>query len=156
MKNIISLLIVLLLILESKAQNVDFTTYSKNTMTGIKYGAISTSGDTLLRADYDQIYKFNGKYFIVRKGNYSGIVDTNGKVIIPLKYGALTNIVDGRLFVGSGGKYALADATNKLLTGYLYDNVWSFSEGIAKVKIGDYFGYINKSGITIIPFDSRV
>lgn len=44
----------------------------------------------------------------------------------------------------------IEDKTNKVVVPLKYDRVWSFSEGVAKVKLNDKYGFIDKTGKEII------
>jgi len=43
-------------------------------------------------------------------------------------------------------KYGYIDKTGKIVIEPKFDNAWSFSEGLARVKIDDKDGYIDKTG----------
>ena len=49
------------------------------------------------------------------------------------------------------GKFGFINKEGKEVTSLKYDYAWSFSEGLAAVKLNDKFGFINKAGKEVIP-----
>ena len=48
------------------------------------------------------------------------------------------------------GKEGYIDKTGKIVINPQFDEAWTFSEGLAKVKIGNKLGYIDKTGKYVI------
>lgn len=110
------------------------------------------TGKVILKAEYDDIVSINEKYVRVIKNKKWGIVDTLGKVIIPLNYLKCSNMFEGRIFLtNSAEKIALANSAGLSLTKFIFDGYRHFKDGLAEVKQGNQYGFINKQGITIIP-----
>ncbi len=55
--------------------------------------------------------------------------------------------------LGEGAKYGYISRSLRLEIALLYDNAMDFSDGMAAVKKGGKWGYINERGVTAIPFD---
>lgn len=55
--------------------------------------------------------------------------------------------------LGNGAKYGYISRSLRLEIALLYDNAMDFSDGMAAVKKGGKWGYINERGVTVIPFD---
>lgn len=49
------------------------------------------------------------------------------------------------------GKWGFVDKHNKVIVPAIYDNVWSFKEGMASVSIGDKTGFVDITGSLVIP-----
>ena len=49
-----------------------------------------------------------------------------------------------------GDKWGYLDKTGKVTIPPLYDCTWDFSEGLARVQIGETWGFIDKTGAMII------
>lgn len=52
-----------------------------------------------------------------------------------------------------GAKYGYVSQSLKLEIALIYENAMDFSDGMAAVKKDGKWGYINKNGVTVIPFD---
>lgn len=52
-----------------------------------------------------------------------------------------------------GAKYGYVSHILRLEIALMYENAMDFSEGLAAVKKGGKWGYINESGVTVIPFE---
>lgn len=55
--------------------------------------------------------------------------------------------------LGEGAKYGYIGRSLKLEIALIYENAMDFSEGMAAVKKDGKWGYINESGVTVIPFE---
>lgn len=110
------------------------------------------TGKVILKAEYDDIVSINEKYVRVIKNKKWGILDTLGKVVIPVSYLKCSNMFEGRIFLtNSVEKIALANSAGLSLTKFIFDGYRHFKDGLAEVKQGNQYGFINKQGITIIP-----
>ena len=97
---------------------------------------------------------------IYPKGKF-GLMDTNGKMIIPIKYNWIYSFQENvtRVFIGemewegvpSKGKFCLVNKKGKELIPFKYDWIYEFHNGLAKVSLNDKFGYINMKGEEVIP-----
>ena len=128
-------------------------------------------------AEYNNISKYRNTY-IVTKNKYSiigksgnsdvrsvrstyGIFDINGKILIPCKYNFISWLNDTLLMVDSAllssdgrfltPNYALFNINGKQLTEFKYMVFAKFSEGLAKARIGNKFGFIFPNGQVAIP-----
>ena len=72
-----------------------------------------------------------------------------------MKYNTINQVSVDRMRYGLakvkiGGKWGYIDKTGKYVVNPQFDEVWSFSEGLAGVIIGDWktskWGYIDKTG----------
>jgi len=59
---------------------------------GGKVGLLGTDGELVLEPTYDAIKKFRNGYAKVNNGELWGMIDANGKVIIPVEYEEVGNI----------------------------------------------------------------
>ena len=106
-----------------------------------------------------------------KTGKY-GFVDKSGNEVIPCKYDGVSPFYEGFAEVrigdreiaddlGNGyaflrkefGKCGFVDKTGKEVIPCKYDEVQSFSEGLACVELNDKSGFIDKSGNVVIPFN---
>ncbi len=133
-------------------------------------GVMSKDEKVKVPAEYRHITKYNNTYIvtitqdsIIGKGpvgdvrtskSFHGLVDSNGKFLIPCEYSYLKWINDSLLVVtqGSAGtSQALFNKKGEQLTGFEYMVFGDFIEGVAKARIGDKFGFIHPSGKVAIP-----
>lgn len=128
----------------------------------------------------DYVWPFSGGFAKIEvKGSY-GFIDDTGKFAIPptllnadvFSGGMVRVVLDGPCFVpGSGGcdfgevvppnsgkkgeplpscKFTFIDASGRVISAARFDGAKAFSEGLAPVKIGSLWGYINKRGAMAI------
>ena len=85
---------------------------------------------------------------------FYGLLDANGKVVIPCKYDFLNWLNDTLIVLTIGGKgtsQALFNKKGEQLTDFAYMVIDKFYEGVAKARIGDKFGFLYPSGKIAIP-----
>lgn len=99
---------------------------------------------------YRSVEEFSDGLAAVWDGNKWGFVDSTGTVVIPLIYacvspgGKFNNGLCG-VTLDWGGKWAMINTKGEEVTPYIYSSPGSeFSEGLAVVKIGDRYGYMDK------------
>ncbi|MEM6964102.1 MAG: WG repeat-containing protein [Bacteroidota bacterium] len=110
--------------------------------------------------DYDDI-AINNQVFLIEKGGKFGIMDTYGKMILPLSYDKIKPL-DGKLFIAKKEKdHYLMDNTGNKLTPQPYRDIQPIANGDkkyyrnqfsylkAKTKDGQY-GIIDKFGSQVI------
>ena len=137
--------------IQASAQEHDYKTFEKNTMDGTKVGATNKkTGEEVLPAIYDAIGGYSNHRFFVKKNGKFGVIDTTGKVVIPIIYDDGGYIGD-RAFYMKGGKIAMFNYdAGVAMTSFLFDDVLGYEDGVIRVKIGDKMGYIDKYGKYIL------
>ena len=90
---------------------------------------------------------------IVKNGKF-GLIDKTGKVVVEPKFDDMSIAFrDGAILVGEMKygrmKYGYVDKNGKTIIPLRYDEVRSFSDGLASVRIGDKWSVIDKSGATV-------
>ena len=121
-----------------------------------KWGYIDKNRHVKIPLIYDSANNFMGeKIAKVKKDNLWGYINTEGKEVIPVDYYFCGEISNGIIAVGKGGKYGFIDRNGNKVCDLLYDRVEPFSsEGTAKVVLDRKFGYINASGVVIVPIEN--
>lgn len=133
-------------------------------------GVMSRDEKVKIPAEYRHIRKHNNTYLvtitqdsIIGKGpvgdirtskKFYGLIDSNGKFLIPCEYSYLEWINDSLIVVIQGSartSQALFNKKGEQLTGFEYMVFGDFIEGVAKARIGDKFGFIHPSGKVAIP-----
>ncbi len=137
-----------------------------------KWGVLNGEGKYTVEPIYDEMHPpYFHQPFAAKKGDKWGLIDAAGKTILPFDYFRPPYYVDKNLrFVPKPGMllpegeeepnqwfeeevpYALADATGKPLSDFLYNFYPSVSpqNGLICVQKGDKYGYINTKGKEII------
>jgi len=138
---------------------------------GKKYGFIDKLGNEIVPCKYDGVLgslEFNknwngfseGMSAVYLDGKW-GFVDNAGNERIPCKYVGIG--ADIEKFSGGFAairprperKWGFLDKTGKEITGFIYDDVRYFSQGVAAVMCGDYknrkWGFIEDSGEYVVP-----
>lgn len=119
-----------------------------------KYNFINKSGNIISNKEYEQVSDFNKNGFaIVENDNTYGIINTNGKEIIPTKYDNIIFLDDNlfsnvakktneQLFIfQEKGKYGIINANSKILIKPIYDGFETITTKYPIIKAeyeGDY------------------
>jgi len=91
-------------------------------------------------------------YFQYSEGNKMGIKDVDGEIIIPAVYDFVVPISDGLFNVKEGNYTAYFNKEGNVVLPFenRYETYGNFSEGLARVRINEKWGFINKIGEEII------
>ena len=113
----------------------------------IRWGIIDKAGALVQPLKYTEISEFSEGLAKVKSGNAWGYIDKTGKVVIPVKYKEISEFSDGLLNADGN----IIDKTGKVIVKYSW--VGELSEGLARVKSGNAWGYIDKTGKVVIPVE---
>ena len=117
---------------------------------------------------YDKVeaYKDDG-FALVRLNNKVGLIDKNGKEVVPCIYDMIAGTIiiykdgymsgyfsDGLALAQKDNKYGFVDQNGKEVTPFKYVEARPVIEGMAPVQLelSGKWGYINQYGEEIIPF----
>jgi hypothetical protein len=127
------------------------------------YGAIDKSGKSIIAQAYDSLYpqQWNNKIVWVAKQNQNiGILDSTGKIMIPIQYQQVEYLGKGILKVHQNQKYQLIKTNQSVLSEETFDNIVSNqnndSEWPLMVCNKNKWGLLNERGNLIVAtnFDS--
>ena len=136
---------------------------------GRKWGFIDTLGNMIIKPTFDEIRFFREGLCAVSKNKKWGFINSKGAIVIELEYGGADYFKNGlaTVFVGvlatdeneeSIGKYCLINKKGEKIIEPIYEAIWNFVEGLAKVEIknpSDEYstkkGFINSKGEIIAP-----
>lgn len=100
----------------------------------------------------------DGLAWVAKNGKY-GYVNSKGNVVIPFVYpkGDFQSVFDfkngiARVMDTTTNKYGFIDKHGKQVIPCKFDEASDFSEGLAIVKIGDRYGFINTEGKSTFDF----
>lgn len=103
--------------------------------------------------------EFAGALYPVAQDGKWGYMNHRFEIVIPFQFLHAEDFSEGLAAVsnraeGTGNNttelYACIDSTGKLVTGYLYNRIYVFSEGLALVVKDGRYGYIDKTGAEVI------
>jgi hypothetical protein len=125
-----------------------------------KMGAINAAGYTLIQPVYDEVYFGNTDgeeniYFMARSGKAWGMVDLQGKTIVPFEYDKINLFEEGLSVAIKNGKYGVINDANAIAVPFIYDDAeYNFNkQGLLRVKKDNKYGMIDKKGTVIIPLN---
>ncbi|MBW8361304.1 MAG: WG repeat-containing protein [Kaistella sp.] len=119
-----------------------------------KYGTIvKNTGQELVPPTYELMSRFNDHLSRpVKLGNKWGIITKAGRVLVPLEYDEIINIKNHTYQVKLGEKYGVVNVDSKLTPEMKYDEIgYATRAGIVSVKAAGKYGFIDQSGVEIIP-----
>lgn len=140
-----------------------------------KYGVINTANKTIVpfSAAFSDIDDYRGGVARVNKNRAISWLDKNGKTTSDPNGSSNSNTGDESASSSESssvqasqpitrfttlqprqqdGKWGFVDDNNVIMITYSFDEVQSFSEGLAGVRIGKDWGFINLGGELVIPF----
>lgn len=120
-----------------------------------EWGYMDTTGKLAVEPKYSYAKEFINGVGIVEEGNKWGMVDRQGKPLIPCRYDGIEFLQNTgnkilRLYVQTP-KYGLIDTLGQLAVDAVYDELGSFSEGRLAVKRDGVWGFVNDEGLEVIP-----
>lgn len=117
-----------------------------------KYGAINRRGEMILDATYDKIeYLNNPNYVRVTNRNKKGVVDSEGRIILPIEYDHIGEMQEDIIVAGKDWYYGCFDKQGNVIVPLIYATIGEFSEGIASFSELIKYGYLNCKGEVVIP-----
>jgi len=141
---------------------------------GDKWGFIDITGEMVIPPTFDMAWQFSEGLAHVRKDGEIGFIDKTGTMVFTIseEYNfAGLRFSDGMVWVLKGdiwsGKWGFVDREGNVIVEPIYDSVSpinpnvpsslfgmiGFSEGLAAVQLGDYWGFVNTTGEVAIPIE---
>lgn len=125
-----------------------------------KYGYLHTDGTIAIQPQFTAALPFSEGRAVINTapdyGNAYGLIDKQGKAIIPAKYYEVLQLGEDRVALGTpqypnqpyrGSRYAIADAqTGRILNNHALLGVNNYQEGLASVYDAKETYFIDKSG----------
>jgi hypothetical protein len=123
------------------------------------WGYMDESGKVAIEPKYIGVQQFiDGKAIVTVENHnhdYYGLIDRQGNFIIKSHYNSLLNLGEERYALGKAidpekpylfPKYAIADSSGQIYTGFIYNGVSNFKEGIASAYNDELTFFIDKRG----------
>ncbi|MFJ5758613.1 WG repeat-containing protein [Neobacillus sp. NPDC093182] len=121
-----------------------------------KWGYMDESGNVLIEPQFTATQPFVEEKAIVNvENNHYGLIDKQGKFIIKPQYSSLINLGENRYALGKAQnperpylfqKYAIADSNGHIYTGFIYNGVSHYKDGIASAYNDEMTFFIDKRG----------
>lgn len=126
-----------------------------------KWGYVDEMGNKVVDFKYDEADFFTNGLAKVKKGDNYGMINGEGKEVLPVKYNLIEKYNDNIFRIAAGGKvkdgvlmdekYGFATSDGKEILKPEYEEVGNFTDGLAYIKKGDKYGYINDRIEVVIP-----
>lgn len=97
--------------IENTTENTFIVTQETNE-TFLK-GLLSESGNKLIAPSYTYLAHFNENLYHAVKKSKHGIIDRNGKIVLPFKYDAIDSLQDGKAKIVQGDYFEYIDSLGK-------------------------------------------
>lgn len=111
----------------------------------------SEGGKILHQSDQVQdILAFSEGFFLVKKNNNFGFIDTNGHLRIANRYDSAKAFSEGLAAMKLRGKWGFIDKFEKIIIQPHYQWVTSFVRGLAIYKSTDYYGLLDSNGREVL------
>lgn len=139
-----------------------------------KYGFIDKTGKIVIPIQYEWAGDFNEGLSVVQQNGKYGLINKRGQFITPAQFEDFLYFIDGLAMVKLNGKYGFIDKTGKMVIPATFDEIIIndpaitdytegyesedpsdydesyFVEGLARVRINDKWGSIDKMGNLVI------
>ena len=124
---------------------------ARQTDSGTKYGILNLSHGEVVPFKYDQIKTLNNKFALISRGEYHGLVDATGKILIEPKYHEIAvsaNKFKGKFF----DTYEIRDHNNNLVASHQVKSLRKAATGIVLVTKSDQSQVLNPQGDLITSY----
>lgn len=121
------------------------------------FGFKREDGTVFVEPSYRHVGQFKNGFCIVFKDDLKcGIINREGREVVPSEYDEVTLPNEGMIRVRKGNLWGFYDTTGHKAIDFLYRTVSDFSEGLAVVNDDSdslivRYGYINKKNQVVIP-----
>ena len=118
-----------------------------------KYGLMDKEGRIVIEPKYDLLELLeNPMYARVTLDRQSGVIDVNGKVVVPLEYDYVGRMSEDVIIVTRDGLYGCFDKTGKMIVPIERDEIREYAGGMARARNpqDNRFGFIDKDGKWVI------
>lgn len=117
-----------------------------------EWGYLDKTGRTVIPCKYSKASDFSEGVAFVEElssdysSKWTGFIDTKGNKLIKCNYNFEKGFKNGMCVLSKEGKYSYANKSFQLIAPFEYDKAEDFSEGLALVKIGEKWGYVDCQG----------
>ena len=124
------------------------------------WGYRDASGELTVDYQYDEALPFSegmaGVGIAAEKGGVRyGAIDPEGGEVLPVEYDGFVSCVNGSGAVLREGRWAFVSSGGQMLTGFRFDSLSNFTEGVARVGTGGRRGVVDSSGTLLFTVDGE-
>ncbi|MBQ9639248.1 MAG: WG repeat-containing protein [Bacteroidales bacterium] len=113
----------------------------------IAYGFIDKEGQLLMLPQYEYCNPFIEGYAVVKMYGRFGVIDHQGKEVLPVKYDWVMNVTAGRCFAYVDGEgIAMFDNRFRRITPFRYSEVVGFGDDFFTVRRDSVYTYLDRRG----------
>lgn len=117
-----------------------------------RYGYLDENYKEIIPLIYDSANFFRDGIAAVKLKGKWGAINPEGELVIPITYERGFGFRGNKAVVLLNGKEGIIDRENKVLVDFKYDEIrYSMEGGFHSVSVKEKYGYINDSGILVIP-----
>lgn len=121
---------------------------------GDKYGYVDREGLEIIPFRYDWAEAPEEGLAVVKTGDRFGLIDKKGNTVLEpvfedIRWQAENGVV---LACDQEGGWRLYSRDGQPVSAERFDFIYDYHEGLASVRRGDKYGYIDRSGTVVIPF----
>lgn len=115
---------------------------------GKLWGFVDRDGNVVVRPKWEHVSNFHeGRAIVLDSGFSLGMIDSRGKLVIPLYYSCLGNFCDGLAPFGQCGKHGFLDRAGKVVIPAQWDECQTGSfGGLRAVRLGEKWKLLSRSG----------
>jgi hypothetical protein len=101
-------------------------------------------------------YNWKGTLCEVRIKKLSGVINQDGKLVVPIKFERIEITEGGSVIVWMNNKCGLYSHEGKPLTDLIYSQIYDYKDGLIKVQVdknylGYLYGFLDRSGKEVVP-----
>jgi len=109
-----------------------------------KWGAIDVHGNSVIPCTHEGIgLRFSEGRIRFTVGNCHGVLSSDGRVIVPPRYKAISSFAEGSAYVSNGKNFGFVDLWGNEFIPPYFEDALEFGDGLAPVQLGGKWGYID-------------
>ena len=118
------------------------------------YGYLDRDQQVVIPFAYEWADTFEEGLAVVESNGWFGVIDKSGKTVLEpvfedIRWRAENGVI---LAAGENGQWRLFSRSGESVTPETFDFIYDFSCGLASVRRGDKYGFIDRTGSVVIPF----
>jgi hypothetical protein len=119
---------------------------------GEKWGFVDAAGRQVILPQFESAYYFRDGVAVAVLASGQVLIDAKGKPLAS-SYDFEDSVTEGRVPASRNGKSGYLNPQGEVVIPFVYENVRSFSGGLAAVQKEGKWGYLDRDGRVVIPFE---